>query len=248
MTGHEPDMLGWLWSQNNEHRLPLPRLIYWILLEITGDFRSGMVLNVVLLSLLAIAMAGAARAMRGGRSSYADVIFPIVLLHLGNWANLMWGWQLQFVCSTALAGLLLAVVVAKPGPVEPRAGLVAAACLVLLPLSGANGLIVAAPMALWLAAHGVVHFRNPGDGTSRRLGIALLVAAGLSLTLIGVYFIGYAPQPGSPARPNLGQFISTAAMFVAYAFGPAALAAWVAWLLPVSLSSALVGCWQPGTR
>ncbi|HEX5963434.1 MAG TPA: hypothetical protein VFY42_06895, partial [Gemmatimonadales bacterium] len=27
MTGHEPDLPRWLWSQNSEHRLPLPRLI-----------------------------------------------------------------------------------------------------------------------------------------------------------------------------------------------------------------------------
>ncbi len=25
--GEEPDLLAWLWSQNNEHRLPLQRLI-----------------------------------------------------------------------------------------------------------------------------------------------------------------------------------------------------------------------------
>jgi hypothetical protein len=24
LTRHEPDLLGWLWSQNNEHRLPCP--------------------------------------------------------------------------------------------------------------------------------------------------------------------------------------------------------------------------------
>lgn len=28
LAGREPDFWGWVWSQNNEHRLPVPRLVY----------------------------------------------------------------------------------------------------------------------------------------------------------------------------------------------------------------------------
>ena len=28
MTGHQPDLLAWLWSKNNEHRRPVQRLTY----------------------------------------------------------------------------------------------------------------------------------------------------------------------------------------------------------------------------
>ena len=56
MTGHEPHLGSWLWAQNNEHRLPLPRLVLLGLLVATRDFRAGMVLNVVSLAALAAAM------------------------------------------------------------------------------------------------------------------------------------------------------------------------------------------------
>ena len=40
MTGHEADLGSWLWTQNNEHRLPLPRLAMLALLKVTGgNFR-----------------------------------------------------------------------------------------------------------------------------------------------------------------------------------------------------------------
>src|SRR5688572_15035986 len=47
LTGREPAGLPWLWAQHNEHRLPLPRAIYLGLFRLTGDFRAGMVLQVV---------------------------------------------------------------------------------------------------------------------------------------------------------------------------------------------------------
>src|SRR5688572_17992590 len=98
LTGHEPDLLKWFWTQNNEHRIPFPRLILLGLLKVThGDFRSGMLFNIIILAALALAMMYVARHLRGGRTSFADAFFPIALLHLGNWENLFWGWQLTQV-------------------------------------------------------------------------------------------------------------------------------------------------------
>jgi hypothetical protein len=51
VTGHEPNFFQWLWSQNDEHRVPLPRFIFYLLLKITKDFRSGMALNILTLTL-----------------------------------------------------------------------------------------------------------------------------------------------------------------------------------------------------
>src|SRR5688500_55161 len=36
MTGNETDFGGWLWSQNNEHRVPWPRLVMLAILRVTG--------------------------------------------------------------------------------------------------------------------------------------------------------------------------------------------------------------------
>ena len=91
MTGHEPDLPRWLWSQNSEHRLPLPRLVNLTLLRATRDFRSTMVFDALALGALAAAAILVARRLRNGRTSVVDAFFPLLLLHLGNWDNLVWG-------------------------------------------------------------------------------------------------------------------------------------------------------------
>jgi hypothetical protein len=222
MTGNEPNLPAWLWSQNNEHRLPVQRLIYLGLLRATGDFRSGMILSQLLLALLATTLAWTAAKARGGRFSWTDVLFPLALLHLGHWANLVWGWQLQFVWSTVLAGLLLAIVAARPGFVSWPAAWAAAGLLLLLQLSGANGIIMAAPMALWLAAQGAARLSTGAEATEHRMAIVLIGAVLLSFVLIGIYFIGYEKPSWSPPPPTLKQFTSAAEFYFAYALGPGA--------------------------
>ena len=111
MTGHEPNLASWLWAQNNEHRLPLPRLVLLGLLEVTHDFRAGMVLNVLSLAALSAAMILTVRHLRGGITRVSDAFFPLALLHLGDWENLIWGWQFQFVSSAVLICALLLVIV-----------------------------------------------------------------------------------------------------------------------------------------
>jgi hypothetical protein len=74
LTGNEPDLTSWLWAQNNEHRVPLPRLILLALLKITnGDFRAGMFFNVITLGVIAFATIQVARHLRGGRTSFVDL-------------------------------------------------------------------------------------------------------------------------------------------------------------------------------
>jgi hypothetical protein len=50
VTGNEPITLSYLWSQHNEHRIPLPRLVTLGLAQLTGfDVRAAMYLNAALL-------------------------------------------------------------------------------------------------------------------------------------------------------------------------------------------------------
>src|SRR4051794_31707951 len=138
LTGHQPHFWAWVWSQNNEHRLPVPRLVYLGLLELTGDFRVGMVVNAIVLGVLAAAMILVARRLRGGRTSYLDAFFPVVVLNLGHWENLGWSWQLSFVLSVAAIVGILLVLVASPVPLGRAPAVALAAMLVLLPLTGAT--------------------------------------------------------------------------------------------------------------
>ena len=237
ITGHEPDKLAWLWAQNNEHRLPLPRLVYWLLLEAVPDFRVGMVFNQLLLGLLAVVLARTAWSVRGGRSSYLDVIFPLSLLHIGHWNNLVWGWQLQFVASVFLAGLLLAEIVARPGLLDGARAARISAYTLLLTLSGANGLLVALPVLVWLGWQAAMHWVGGNPGASRRVGAMLAAAVLASLLITAAYFIGYQRPLASPPPPTATEFARMLLKYLAYSFGPGTRWAW-----PPATAAAVAAC------
>jgi hypothetical protein len=214
--GYEPDLLGWLWAQNNEHRLPLQRLIYLGLLKASDDFRSGMILSQLLMAALSLILARAAASARGGRHRLVDVVYPLALLHLGHWENLLWSWQFQFVWSVFLGGLVLAVLIARPLP-SFRDSLVVAAALVLLPLSGANGIATATAMFPWAIA--VAFLQRRGSGGDARVAVVLIAGIALSAAAAGAYFIGYESPPWSPPLATPAQFIVAAKAYFAMATG-----------------------------
>lgn len=226
MTGHESDLPTWLWSQNSEHRLPLPRLVNLALLRATDDFRWTMVFDTLAVGAVAAAMILLARRLRGGRTSLADAFFPLLLLHLGNWDNLVWAWQIQFVLPTVLACVLLLAIVARPTPPAGwRAGLGALA-LIGLPLSGANGLVFAPTLAAWLAYAALGRRRDPA--TARRAGEWLpAAAAALAVVLCVAYFVGYEASPWNQPSPGLGATLATTGKFLALGLGPAAAKGWI---------------------
>jgi hypothetical protein len=223
MTGHEPNLPQWLWSQNSEHRLPLPRLINLALLRATGDFRSTMVFDTLALGAVAAAMLLAARRLRNRRTSVTDAFFPLALLHLGNWDNLVWAWQIQFVLPTVLACGLLVVIVAQP--TAPGTGLVAAGALALvcLPLSGANGLLFAPILAAWFAYIAWMGRNGPDQRAASRLAAA---AATIAVLLCGAYFVGYQASPWYEPNPGPLATLETAGKFVALSIGPVAAKHW----------------------
>lgn len=225
-TGHQSDLPRWLWSQNSEHRLPLPRLVNLALLRTTGDLRATMVFDTLALGAVAAAMILVARSLRGGRTTLADAFFPLLLLHLGNWDNLVWAWQIQFVLPTVLACALLTVVVAHPALDRPGVTLAAALMLMSLPLSGANGLMFAPPLATWFAY--TAWARRSATGPNQRLTSGLAaVAAGVALLLCILYFVGYQASPWNPRSAGPVATLETAGKFLALGLGPAAAKSWL---------------------
>ena len=223
IAGEQPVDLGWFWSMHNEHRMPVPRLIYMGLGELTGfDFRAGPFFIILALSGLAMALMLGARALRG-RTSVYDAFFPLLLLHWGQCENLIWGFQIQFVASVVLAGVVLLLIVSC----GPRLGVARALLLTLfavgLGLCGLNGLVYLPPLACWLAFAGVCRWRDPSPG-SRRDGLLLMGLACSLLALVVVYFIGFrrhtAPSPG------LWASLSTALQFLSAGLGPGAKEIW----------------------
>ncbi len=129
--------------------------------RITGiNFRTPMFFNVLVVGALAMAMILIAKRLRGGRIRYTDAFFPLILLNWGQAENLIWGWQLQFYASMSLSAIALLFIVQS----EPRLRLgntmLLGICLVLLPLCGANGLVLVPPVALWLSYSALLHWRT----------------------------------------------------------------------------------------
>ena len=229
LTGNEPDLLSWLWAQNNEHRIPFPRLILLGLLKLTGgDWRIGMLFNIILLAGLAAAFIVVARRLRSGRSSFADTLFPITLLSLGNWENLYWSWQLTQVLPVALVCALLLVIVTIEEKLRSASMIAGGVILVLLPLCGANGLLW---LPLNLVFFGYYGFRSwqdaPRGSRPRRSALFLLGAAALALVFSILYLADYQQPAWVPPNPGILPSLYASLQFLALGIGPAARTAWI---------------------
>jgi hypothetical protein len=228
LTGHEP-ALPWLWTQHNEHRLPLPRLVYYVVFQLTDSFRSGMVLQVAMLSALSLALTRFAAKLRG-RPHWADAFFPVSLLHVGHWENLLMGYQLCFVLFTLLVTGIGVTALRTTRETAFRSGVTAGVLALMLSLCGGFGLVVALPVCGWLAYLAVIAGR-----TGPRWQAAVLVGlAVLPLLYLWAYQAGYerpthgfpperVPQPGEGGPRAVGR---VTAQTLAMAFGIGAETVW----------------------
>ena len=240
VTGHEPHLVTWLWAQHNEHRAPVPRSVLLILLKVSqGDFRAGGALNIVVLGAIALAMIEAARSLRGGKTRMADAFFPVAFLHFGHSENMLWTWQFTQVFPVALLSILMMIIVCGRFPRTMGSTIPAGICLLLLPLSGANGLLYGPLFALWAFYAAVTMVRGRSDAKMRDtwLGAYLSVTSFGTLLLTALYFVdyqhpSYGVQPPSPAGAMYGTL-----QFIALSFGPAARSSW---LLSITAASVVM--------
>lgn len=231
LTGHEPHLGTWLWSQHNEHRVPVPRLILLALLSVgQGDFRVGGAFSILTLAAIALLMMETARYVRSGQARLADAFFPVAFLHLGHTENMLWTWQITQVLPVALVCVLIVIVVAGRFPMTTASTIVAGVCIIMLPLCGANGLLYAPLFALWIGYVAIMIVAGRSNentaGESWR-GWYLLAACLLTLLLSGLYFVEYhAPQYGAES-PTLGAALYGTLQFIALSFGPVARTSWL---------------------
>ena len=223
LTGHQPVTAEWLWSQHNEHRVPLPRLVL-LALNAFGriDFRIGQVQNASALAAVAALLILAVRRARDGRTILADALFPLVLLHPRHAVNVLWGWQFQFVASAALACVILGSI--ARGSSRPARGALftAGIALCLLPLCGANGVALVPALALWLAYVAYVALR----AGERARALAAGATAMVSLALVGRYFVGFEEVPNYALGSTFSATAEEAVRFFAAGFGPTFRGSW----------------------
>lgn len=213
-----------LWSPFNEHRLPLVRLVIHGLLLATRDIRAPMYFQVALLSLLSLAMILFVRRLRG-RTNLEDVLFPLLWLHRGNAENLLMGLQIVVGLPTALVGVILMVVAARPRSIQASgAGALAilGACALALPLCGGFGTCQAAPIALWMCAGGIRGWRNSNAQSERRRSLAMLVLGVLVIVVVGLSLRDLPVTKNMLVEHDPGKAIVIASQFLGQIFGPVA--------------------------
>jgi len=212
LTGNQAITFSWLWSQHNEHRLPLPRLLLLGLYQLSGfDFRAGMVFNAAAVILMAVLMLHAAARIRG-ELSLTDAFIPLLFLSWAHYDNLLWSWQVGFVSAILLAILAIHAISRSPTPTW-RTGLCMGILVCALPLTGAVGLAFAAPLSIWMMVVVWVYRRR-----DTRLATTFAIGGALGLLLICLYFIGYqraAIQPPNSSREWLSGTVDFLSMGLA---------------------------------
>jgi hypothetical protein len=213
LTGHQAITFQWLWSQHNEHRLVLPRLLLIGLYRLSGcDFRAGMVFNAALLILMTTLMLHAAAKIRG-KLGLTDAFIPLLFLGWAHYDNLLWSWQVGFVSAILLAILALHALSRSNTPGRLSA-LYMGILVCALPLTGAVGLAFAAPLSVWMIAVAWLYRRQDIRATT-----TYAIGGLLGALLIGLYFIGY--QNAAIQPPNsLRQWLSGSIDFLSMGLAP----------------------------
>lgn len=183
LTGAEPVTVGWLLQPHNEHCIALPKAILVLLMRWTGDFRAASYLNAAIQAAACLLLLRSVKRLRGSLM-FTDCVLPILLVGLSHWQTYIFGFQLQFVCSVFLSCVILsAVLSASDGAVSLRSAIASGIALMLLPLCGANGAIVAAPAVVWHLAATFANRRQKWAASRITIGVLISSAA---LTAVGV--------------------------------------------------------------
>jgi hypothetical protein len=256
MSGQESLSPRWLWTQHNEHRAVVSRLIIAGLLRfIARDFRLPLYFNAALLSGAAASMLVLVRKLRG-HTSLVDVALPLSILNLGQAETLLIGFAMNLTLTSWISCELIRLASARDSqfglPLSLKLGL----SLLLLPLCGGSGLIMLPPLLLWLVCDSIWGCAADGDPArakvSRAIGVALLV---ICLGVVAFYMVGYERPPHHPLPVSFAAVVFTFAEYLSLAVWPIVLDyGRVAGLIVAVLVAATlarlcwVGCRQPAER
>lgn len=236
VTGQPVDLAAWLWEQNNEHRMPVARLLLVGVLKLSGgDYRAGGLLNMALLAGAAAALIRFARNVRG-RTDVADAFFPLTLLNFGHSVDVLFPFQITFVLTFALI-LIVGCSLCLPSPLSsPTTAAAGGGALLLLPLSGFIGLAFVPVTAAYMLYVGWRCWSG-SNGWPRRPGTGRwLIAAALgSLLLSAIYFVGYEHPWWNPPNPGVVASGKVVLKLLALGLGAAAYAWWTPAILVAGL-------------
>jgi hypothetical protein len=219
ITGDDP-VWEWLWRPYINHRVPLPRLLLLGIYKVNGaDFRAGPVINVCVLSALALVMIIAARRWRG-RMEYTDAVFPLALLNVDNevlFATL----GVNLIPSTVLSCVLLLIMIQSPQRLRGRTVFSAGLVAIALGMCGSSGAAQVPSAALWLAYVGFEKWRSSAPGGRRGAALAWSTAA-VALIYVLLSFPALERGGDAESHPGVTAAVRTSLEFLSTALGPAA--------------------------
>lgn len=234
--GDRPITPQWLWAQHFEHRIPVSKSIYLLVMALTDDhYRAVALCNVVLLSAGGALLLRQVRRLNG--ASWVDVLIPLALGTLAHWQNLISGFQIQFTVTIFLLTCIL-IGLTRRAVFDGYGTVTAIACpLILLPLSGAQGLMIAVVIASWLGVTSmVVGLRRTPDAR----GPARLATwcAAVTLTLCALYLVDLTDPFASQRTYTFARMIDGVVGVLSTTFGPAGTSS-AAFAVPAGLIVAM---------
>ena len=221
LTGASPFSLSWLFEPTQEHRFVLGRIVLYCIFQLSGgDFRVAMWISALILIGLAYAFQRVARAQRG-HAAFTDALFPVALLHWGHHENLFFFVQLWFVLPVMLFSIATLAIVT--GWWQKRGGMLTlVACVLLLPLNGGVGLLLAPALAAWMAYAAWTRRTTPS------IASAMALPGIFAIFFVAIYFLRLqSPAQIAQTPRSLGAILRTTFEVLGASFGPGAPDLWL---------------------
>jgi hypothetical protein len=246
LGGARPISFALLWEQHNEHRVPLPKLIWFLSLRLSHyNFRALSFFHILAFAGLSAGLVVYAKFVRGW-TAYSDAFFPLLVLNPAHYQNLLWAWQIAFILPVLLIGVLLLVIVrtiVRDNSFTWKSIVIASACLILLPLCGAVGLVFGPVLSLWVGYVALSHWESP-ERLSRHKRLLLLAAVCIVILLAVLYLHGLEKPQQIPPTPGFAASLRASLEFLSGSFGFHAGLAWpsigLAMLILILASAAIV--------
>jgi hypothetical protein len=161
-----------------------------------------------------------------GKTHYADAFFPTAFLHIVNWENFYWSWQFTLILATLITCVFISIVVQYKRVLTLKQALLVSTLMMLLPLSGANGLVYLLPVVPCVAYEGFLQLREREPGANKLTGFVLLGSILITALFIWFYFNDYYVPWWNPPNPGAIPTLKTTLKFMSMAFGAATYTHW----------------------
>lgn len=213
----------WLWSQHNEHRIVIPRLLTWLDWTLFGGRNISLLIEIFVIQALhwlAISYAivrfttfprALKRTLQG--------LFLFCLFYPNQTENFTWGFQVGFILPFAIASLTFLAIAFLDRLPYRRAVLAGAACAPLIAAMNIAGGLLIGPTAFFLA-------RMRRSGWRLQVLIAGAFTASTLLYVYGYHSPGYHSWPLASAGHPL-MIAQYALTYIGASFRPAIAVPWL---------------------